>query len=55
VATQPKLHFVDLWDAMLTSDGQPREDLWVEDRIHPNRAGYQIRVRLTRPLLGEPK
>ena len=22
---------------MLTADGKPREDLWVEDRIHPNQ------------------
>jgi lysophospholipase L1-like esterase len=35
--------FIDLWDAMLTADGKPREDLWVEDRIHPNHAGYQLR------------
>jgi len=54
VATQPELRFVDLWDAMLTPEGQPREDLWVEDRVHPNHAGYLIRVKLTRPLLGEP-
>ena len=37
---------------MLTPDGQPREDLWVEDRIHPNHEGYLIRVKLMRPLLG---
>jgi lysophospholipase L1-like esterase len=54
VATEKGLHFIDLWDAMLTPDGQPREDLWVEDRIHPNQAGYQIRVRIMRPLLGPP-
>ena len=54
VATQKNLHFIDLWDAMLTADGQPREDIWVEDRIHPNQAGYQIRVRIMRPLLGPP-
>ena len=54
VATQPGLEFVDLWDAMLTADGQPREDLWVADRVHPNHAGYLIRVRLTQPLLGAP-
>jgi lysophospholipase L1-like esterase len=53
-ATQPGLHFIDLWEAMLTPDGQPREDIWVEDRIHPNQAGYRIRVRIMRPLLGEP-
>ena len=55
VATQPDLGFVDLWDAMLTPDGKPRDDLWVEDRVHPNHAGYRIRVELTRPFLGPPR
>lgn len=54
VVAQPHMHFIDLWDAMLTADGQPREDLWVEDRIHPNQEGYRIRVRIMRPLLGGP-
>lgn len=54
IATEKGLHFIDLWDAMLTADGQPREDLWVADRIHPNHAGYLIRVRLTTPILGPP-
>ena len=55
VATQKNLDFVDLWAAMLKPDGQPREDLWVEDRVHPNHAGYLIRVNLTKPLLGPPR
>jgi len=55
IATQPSLAFVDLWSAMLTPDGRPREDLWVEDRVHPNHAGYLIRVKLTQPLLGPPR
>jgi len=54
VATQKGLSFIDLWDAMLGPDGQPREDLWVADRIHPNHDGYLIRVRIMRPLLGPP-
>ncbi len=54
IASQPKLLFIDLWDAMLTADGQPREDLWVADRIHPNHAGYLLRVKIMLPLLGEP-
>jgi hypothetical protein len=54
IATQPSLGFVDLWTAMLSAEGQPREDLWVADRVHPNHAGYLIRVELTRPLLGPP-
>lgn len=55
IATQPGLAFVDLWGAMLTPDGKPREDLWVADRVHPNHAGYLIRVKLTKPLLGPPR
>jgi lysophospholipase L1-like esterase len=54
IATEKGLHFIDLWDAMLTADGQPREDLWVADRVHPNHAGYLIRVKLTTPVLGPP-
>jgi lysophospholipase L1-like esterase len=54
IATQPGLFFIDLWDKMLTSDGQPREDLWVEDRVHPNHTGYMLRVKIMRPLLGPP-
>ena len=54
IATQPDLKFIDLWDAMLTSDGQPREDIWVEDRVHPNHAGYLVRAKIMRPLLGPP-
>jgi hypothetical protein len=40
---------------MLTPDGKPREDIWVADRVHPNHEGYLIRVRLMKPLLGEPR
>lgn len=54
IATQPGLHFIDLWDAMLTTEGKPREDIWVADRVHPNHAGYLIRVQIMRHLLGEP-
>jgi lysophospholipase L1-like esterase len=54
IATQPDLGFVDLWNAMLKPDGKPRDDLWVADRVHPNHAGYLLRVELTRPFLGKP-
>jgi lysophospholipase L1-like esterase len=55
IATRPDLGFIDLWNAMLTKDGKPREDLWVEDRVHPNHAGYLLRVELTKPFLGPPE
>ena len=54
IAQEPGLSYIDLWHAMLTIDGKPREDLWVVDRVHPNHEGYLIRVRLTTPLLGAP-
>jgi lysophospholipase L1-like esterase len=54
VATQPGLLFIDLWDAMLKSDGQPRQDLWVADGVHPNHNGYLLRVKIMRPILGPP-
>jgi lysophospholipase L1-like esterase len=46
-------HF-SLWDAMLTPDGQPRQDLWVADGVHPNHEGYRLRVKIMLPLLGPP-
>jgi lysophospholipase L1-like esterase len=55
VATQPNLHFIDLWDAMLGPGGLPREDLYTDDRIHPNQEGYRVRVRIMRPLLGQAR
>jgi len=54
IATQDHLFFIDLWDAMLTSDGKPREDLWVADRVHPNHEGYLLRVKIMRPIMGTP-
>jgi lysophospholipase L1-like esterase len=53
-ASEKNIQFVDLWDAMLSPDGKPREDIWVEDRIHPNHEGYLIRVRIMKPMLGPP-
>jgi len=52
VATQKDLRYIDLWDAMLTADGKPREDIWVADRVHPNHEGYLIRVKAMRGVLG---
>ena len=54
IATQPGLRFIDLWDAMLTPDGKPRADLWTADGIHPNHAGYLVRVKMMLPVLGPP-
>src|SRR5262249_42713077 len=40
VAGKKGLAFIDLWDALLGPDGQPRTELHIKDRLHPNAAGY---------------
>jgi lysophospholipase L1-like esterase len=46
IADQKGVTFIDLWNALLSPDGQPREDLHVFDRLHPNAAGYKIRKEM---------
>lgn len=41
-AGDPRRTFVDLTSAVLTPDGAPREELYVEDRLHLNAAGYAV-------------
>lgn len=43
--------YVDVFTPMLDANGQPREDLFVEDRLHMNRAGYELWRDLIAPLL----
>lgn len=54
IATQKNVVFIDLFDAYLGPDGKPREELYVEDHLHHSAAGYQVRIRVTRGILGEP-
>ena len=46
--------FVDLWDVTLGSDGQPRPELFVADKLHPSAEGYKLRTKLLRPVI-DPK
>jgi lysophospholipase L1-like esterase len=54
VSTQRGLKFVDMWGAMLTAEGKPRQEIWGPDGIHSNHDGYLIRAKFLRPVLGEP-
>lgn len=40
--TDERLDYLDVWTAMLAPDGQPRPDIFVEDRLHMNARGYAI-------------
>ncbi|MCX6898035.1 MAG: GDSL-type esterase/lipase family protein [Verrucomicrobia bacterium] len=52
VAAGNNLDYINIFDAFLGPDGQPREDLFVADRLHHNAAGYEVRVKITRLHLG---
>lgn len=54
VAGGNNLDYINIYDALLGPDGQPREDLCVADRLHPNAAGYDIRAQIMRLHLGPP-
>ena len=43
--------FVDVATPMLGADGQPRAELFIEDRLHMNHAGYDIWRGLIAPQL----
>jgi lysophospholipase L1-like esterase len=48
---QKKTAFINVYDAMLNADGSPREELFVEDRLHMKPEGYRIWQPLIRKKL----
>ena len=50
-ARDPQLRFVDTFPPMLDAAGQPRPELFREDRLHMKHEGYAIWAKLLRPLL----
>lgn len=51
IRTDPRLSFVDVFTPMLDSEGKPRAELFVADKLHMNRQGYAIWTSLIRPYL----
>lgn len=48
---QKRTDFINIYDAMLNVDGSPREELFVEDRLHMKPEGYRIWQPLIRKKL----
>jgi lysophospholipase L1-like esterase len=46
-----KAAFVNVYDSMLNADGSPREELFVQDRLHMNAKGYSIWQTIIAPYL----
>jgi lysophospholipase L1-like esterase len=51
--TNARLTFIDVFPHMLGDDGQPRPEIFVEDRLHMNEKGYALWTRLMRPILSQ--
>jgi len=51
IAGQPNLVYVDVFTPMLDGDGQPRPELFTEDRLHLNDAGYRLWAAILGPVL----
>lgn len=49
--TDPRLRFINVFPHMLGPDGLPQPDIFVQDRLHMNAAGYQIWTRVVAPFL----
>lgn len=49
IAAMPNAYYVDLFPAMLGSDGQPRPELFEADGLHLSRAGYRVWAEALKP------
>jgi len=50
-AAHPHLIYIDVASKMLDASGQPRAELFIEDRLHMNRAGYDLWRGIIAPYL----
>jgi lysophospholipase L1-like esterase len=50
-AKNPKLKFVDCADMTVGSDGKPRAELFVADKLHLSEAGYKLLAERVRPFM----
>jgi lysophospholipase L1-like esterase len=51
VATDARLAYIDVFAAMLDESGQPRTELYSEDRLHPSRQGQVLWIPRIEPFL----
>lgn len=48
---QPKTAYIDVFSAMIDQQGNPKPELFVDDRLHMNKKGYAIWVQVIEPHL----
>ncbi len=52
-ATHPEAGLIDICTPMLSAEGQPRPELFGDDKLHMNEMGYAIWVGIIKPLLAD--
>jgi len=53
VRQTPKVRYLETYDMVLGPDGRPRPELFVEDQLHFNAAGYQLLAERVRAFLAK--
>ena len=51
IATDSRLAFIDVFPRMLGPDGKPKPEIFRDDQLHMNAAGYAIWTDVIRPYL----
>lgn len=51
IADQKNVDYINAYDQFLNSAGTPRTELFVEDNLHHNPAGYKLRTEIVTPYL----
>ena len=51
IATQNEMHFIDIYNLMLTPTGKPRPELFRADSLHMNKLGYDLWTKEIKPFL----
>jgi lysophospholipase L1-like esterase len=49
--TQRRTKYIDVYSLMLTADGKPNAELFIEDQLHMNAKGYAIWKKAIEPYL----
>ncbi len=46
-------HFINVYDAMLNTDGSLRQEIYLNDNLHMNATGYKIWQKIIEPYLAD--
>ena len=51
IGKESRLRFINVFPAMLGSDGEPKPDIYLDDKLHMNAKGYELWKGIVRPYL----